>query len=204
MKRARSEQSAPTAPPASTATEEAHADLNNDHLLSGLATWCDTQLRAAATLHRDSVPSLECANHELDRLGDDSFVDFLESLEQDQRISVDELKKGHVAESWRRAVADVARLYAFMAQMTESSFSYRFYCFGFAREAFKSMAESSESAMDEWQFNLAYELATQILSTGATQVSDDDADSDEPVDETSTEEEESDTESGSSSESDSD
>lgn len=192
-------------PPAST--EESASGFAGDDLLSELAAWCDKELREAATVHIDNIQSLECENSTMHSFGDESFDDFLESLNQDQRVTVEEHKKGTVAEAWRRGVADATRLHALTSIFSETAFSNRFYVATTARSALKTISDTSTDAVDEWYFDIGYELAKCILSAGGKQADSDEDSDDEPVEEEDSEEEEeqedeSRSESGSESESD--
>ena len=194
---------AEAAPPASAAGGDLAPGAYDD-VLSELAAWCDKELREAATVHIDNIPSLECENSAMDSFGDDSFDDFLETMGQDQRVTVEEHKKGEVATAWRRAVADATRAHTLISMCTESAFGNRFHNGLPARNALAAIAAASTDAVDEWYFDLGYELASCILQAGGKQANSDDDSDDEPVDEEDSEEdeEEEESESGSGSESD--
>ena len=177
--------SAPEAP-------SSHPSEPTDELVdsvAGLAGWCDKELREAAHVHIDNVESLECENSAMDSFGDDSFDDFLESLEQDQRITVEEHQKGTVAEAWRRGVADATRLHALTSLWTDSAFYKRFHAPTLSRKTLRTISEASTDAVDEWYFELGYELAKCIMAAGGKQADSEDDSDDEPVEEEESEEE---------------
>jgi len=181
--------------------EETDGEHVSDELLSEMAAFCDKELREAAEQHAVRIPSLECENSELCRFGDESFDDFLETMDQDQHVTIEEHNKGTVAEAWRHAVADATRLNALTSLFTESSFAGRFHNVSPARDALKAAMDASTDSIDEWYFALGYELAQRILSAGGKQQDSDDSDDDEPVDDDDSgdegEEEEEESESGS-------
>lgn len=197
MKRQRVE----TDPPALStggATDAVSGTNGSDELMSELAAFCDKELREAAEQNAGRVVSLECANSELNHLGDESFEDFLETMDQDQRVTVEERNKGEVAEAWRHAIADATRLNSLTLLFTDSTFANRFHNTTPARNALKAAMEASTDSVDEWYFALGYELAQRILAAGGKQEDSDDDSDDEPVDEEDSEEEdEEDSESGS-------
>lgn len=181
MKRQRVETDTPASIEGAVAADA--SDTNDrDALLSDLAAWCDQELREAAEQHTGDIVSLQCENSELIRVTNASFEDFLEAMNQDQRVTVEEHKKGCVAEAWRQAIADATRLNALTSLFTESSFASRFHSTIPARDALKGIMESSTDLVDEWYFALGYELAGCILSAGGKQQDSEDDSEDEPVD----------------------
>ena len=186
-------------PPASAtaAGQPAAAPETCEQLHADLAAWCDKELREIATLHSDSV-ELECDNSAMDSFGDNSFDDFVESLSQDQGVVVEEHKKGELSEAWRRSVADATRVHALMALLSDGTFAPRFNTPLSARVALEAATAASTDAVDEWYFDIAYELAARILGAGGQPCdSSDDNSDDEPVEEEASEEEEDGSESGS-------
>ena len=207
MKRQRVETDPPASNEGAAVAAGAGGTESRDELLGELAAFCDKELREAAEHHASHVSSLECENSELARFGDESFDDFLETMNQDQRVVVEEHKKGEVACAWRKAVADATRLNALTSLFTERSFAGRFHNVSPARDSLKAAMEASTDSVDEWYFALGYELALSILSAGGKQEDSDDDSDDEPVDDDDSEdegEEEEESEAGSGSNSDSD
>lgn len=196
MKRSRVEAD----PPAST---DDGLEATGDELHGDLAAWCDKELREAAAIHIDNIPSATCENSEMNSFGDDSFEEFLESMRQDQSVTVSEHRKGAVAEAWRRAVADATRLQTLVSMFTETQYSNRFNNVVPARGALKAIAEASTEAVDEWYFNLGYDLAKEVLAAGGKRSDSDEESDSEPAsdDDSEDEGEESESESGSVSES---
>jgi hypothetical protein len=207
MKRQRVETDLPASKEGAAGIADAGGTESRDELLGELAAWCDKELREAAEQHACGVSSLQCEKSELGQLADESFEEFLETMNQDQRVSVGDDKKGEVAQAWRHAVADATRLNALTSLFTDRSFAARFHNTSPARDALKAAMEASTDSVDEWYFALGYELAQRILSAGGKQQDSDDSSDDEPVDDDDSEdegEEEDESESGSGCNSDSD
>ena len=170
-------------PPASASADAPDTNLSGDELLAELAAWCDKELRDVSDMHVDKVQSIDCENSELDSFGDESFNEFLEDMKQDQRVTVEEHKKGEVATAWRHALADATRLNAFVRNWEGGMFGRVFHNWSPAMNAVKAIWEASTDAVDEWYFDLGYELASRILSAGAKQSDSDDESDEEPVEE---------------------
>jgi len=170
----------PEGPPSPAADED----------IGALAGWCDQKLRDEAQLHIDNFPGPDCTNKELEGFGDGTFEEFIEALEEEQRLSVPESKKGTVAVVWRECVADSTRMLAFTEQFEGNSFSCKFNMAGTASSRLRDIKKSCVDNVDEWFFSLGHTLAEEILSIGAEEASSDSDDSDEPVEEDDSEEEE--------------
>ena len=170
----------PEGPPSPAADED----------IGALAGWCDQKLRDEAQVHIDNFPGPDCTNQELEAFGDGTFEDFIEALEEEQRLTVPESKKGNVAGVWRECVADSTRMLAFTEQFERSSFSCKFNLAGTASRRLRDIKKSCVDNVDEWFFSLGHTLAEEILSNGAEEASSDSDDSDEPVEEDDSEDEE--------------
>ena len=184
------------------------AGADGDSTLEGLASWCDDKLRVfAADAPSFGDPDEGSPNQFVIDYVDNEFEDFLDTMKEEQRIGVDEVNKGTIADSWRKAGEDACRVFELEHTFSTSNNAFRnnFNLCAHSDEALTSIAEQTAEHFDHWYFNLGWSLANKILQNGGEELGSDSDDEDEPVEESDSDEEEeeedSDSASGSGSES---
>ena len=157
-------------------------------ILNVLSGWCDEKLREEATaLDIDKSYAL----HAFPPIDVDSDA-FMEALQQEQCLVIDEEKQDMILDEFHSCVLDVARIRALGSEQTammDQSGSL-FKILPVASDAISSIHKTVADQMDEWIFNISWHFAKTILGCAGEEAESVDGDSDEPVNESESDEEE--------------
>ena len=165
-------------------------------VLNVLSGWCDEKLREeAANLDIEAgdvfsvMSASEKETHETDVKS--NFDSFLEALQQEQRLVIDENKQEDIANVFFECVMDVARIRALSEVFDTDSGTSWVDLFGVravATNSITSIRGATVDLTDEWIFNIGWHFAEKLIDCAGEEAESVDGDSDEPVEESDSEE----------------
>jgi len=165
-------------------------------VLNVLSGWCDEKLREEASnldIEPGDVFSLMSASDKEERefCVKHNFDSFLEALQQEQRLVIDEDKQEDIANMFVKCVMDVARIRAFSDVFDPDSGTSWINIFGVRAVASSSITSlhcTTSDLIDEWIFNIGWHFAEKIIDCAEEEAESVNGDSDEPVEESDSEE----------------